>query len=291
MVDGFIAQQGLDAPAESMPVLRNGYEVDEIGELDLLSVGVTTIIWAMGYNFDFNPVKLPVFDEDGYPDSETRYNGIPGVVFRGFTLAQQDEVRTAGGGGGGCGIPGVRDCGVGVVMPASSPLPPFPVGRGISIEKGGCDLAKPNRILLSILSCGYSDRVQYAYGNHPGLHQRPGGLRLFPHPGDRTRAAMAPCWPLPRAARQLRRSWRCHPRGDEAQRRQRAHLECAGRWWARTARRWLPARRRWWMSKRGWCCWFSTRRLSTSSRWPRARACARSSSRAARIMGRPGVSR
>jgi putative flavoprotein involved in K+ transport len=84
MVDGFIARTGLDAPAESLLVLQDGYGVEEIGELDLLSAGITTIIWAMGYTFDFNMVRVPVFDSDGYPVQKRGITAYPGLFFVGL---------------------------------------------------------------------------------------------------------------------------------------------------------------------------------------------------------------
>jgi putative flavoprotein involved in K+ transport len=66
-VDEYIEQTGLDAPVETLPELRDGFDSEVILELDLRSVGITTVIWATGYKFDFSMVKLPVFDEDGYP--------------------------------------------------------------------------------------------------------------------------------------------------------------------------------------------------------------------------------
>ena len=84
MVDDYIARNGLDAPAESLPVLQDGYGLDEIGELDLLSAGITTIIWALGYSFDFNMVKMPVFDGDGYPIQKRGVTAYPGLFFVGL---------------------------------------------------------------------------------------------------------------------------------------------------------------------------------------------------------------
>ena len=54
MVDGYIARNGLDAPREELPQLRDGYASPEILELDLKAAGITTIICAMGYSFDFS---------------------------------------------------------------------------------------------------------------------------------------------------------------------------------------------------------------------------------------------
>ena len=69
-VDEYIEKTGLDAPLETLPELRDGYEAEVILDLDLKSVGITTVIWATGYKFDFNIVRLPVFDEDGYPQQK-----------------------------------------------------------------------------------------------------------------------------------------------------------------------------------------------------------------------------
>lgn len=84
LIDEFIARSGLDAPAESLPVLQDGYKQEEIHTLDLVSAGINTIIWAMGYAFDFNLVKLPVFDGDGYPRQKRGVTDYPGLYFVGL---------------------------------------------------------------------------------------------------------------------------------------------------------------------------------------------------------------
>ena len=79
MVDDYIARTGLKAPAEVIPQLRDGYEQEQVDTLDLEAVGIKTLIWSTGYNFDFSLVKLPVVDEDGYPLQKrgvTKYHGL-----------------------------------------------------------------------------------------------------------------------------------------------------------------------------------------------------------------------
>jgi putative flavoprotein involved in K+ transport len=83
-IDRFIALSGLAAPPETMPNWRAGYEVDEILALDLKAAGISTIIWAVGYQFDFNWVKLPVFDEDGFPIQQRGVTAQPGLYFIGL---------------------------------------------------------------------------------------------------------------------------------------------------------------------------------------------------------------
>lgn len=83
-VDGFIEKNELDAPLESLPQLRDGYEAEVITELDMKAASIGSIIWATGYKFDFSLVKLPVFDEDGYPIQKRGVTEYPGLYFVGL---------------------------------------------------------------------------------------------------------------------------------------------------------------------------------------------------------------
>ena len=84
LVDGYIQKTGLDAPAEKLPELRDGYQAREISELKLKSAGITSIIWAMGYAFDFGMVKVPAFDDHGFPVQKRGVTDYPGLYFIGL---------------------------------------------------------------------------------------------------------------------------------------------------------------------------------------------------------------
>ena len=84
LIDGYIAKNGLDAPEERLPELRDGFDQAVITELDVRTAGITTVIWAAGYRFDFSWVKLPVCDEDGYPVQERGVTRYPGLYFVGL---------------------------------------------------------------------------------------------------------------------------------------------------------------------------------------------------------------
>jgi putative flavoprotein involved in K+ transport len=78
-VDDYIARMGLHASLETIPTLRDGYEQELITELDPRASGISTVVWATGYAFDFSLVKLPVVDADGYPiqmRGVTKYEGL-----------------------------------------------------------------------------------------------------------------------------------------------------------------------------------------------------------------------
>jgi putative flavoprotein involved in K+ transport len=83
MIDGVIQQQGLDAPPEQVPQRREGYEAKEIAELDLNSAGISAVIWATGYKFDFSMVRTPVFEPNGFPVQRRGVTAQPGLFFAG----------------------------------------------------------------------------------------------------------------------------------------------------------------------------------------------------------------
>ena len=83
-VDDFIARRGLDAPEEILPQLRDGYAVEPPERLDLTAAGVTSIVWAMGYTFDYSWIRLPVLDADGYPQQQRGVTAYSGLYFVGL---------------------------------------------------------------------------------------------------------------------------------------------------------------------------------------------------------------
>ncbi|MBI5297769.1 MAG: NAD(P)-binding domain-containing protein [Chloroflexi bacterium] len=84
MIDDYIEKNDLDLPPESLPNLTDGYAVENMRELDLAARSITSIIWALGYEFDFSLVKLPVTDGDGYPIQERGVTQYPGLYFVGM---------------------------------------------------------------------------------------------------------------------------------------------------------------------------------------------------------------
>jgi putative flavoprotein involved in K+ transport len=83
-IDDYIEKMGLDAPPTDLPELRNGYDAEVITELDLQSAGITSVIWATGYKFDFSLVRLPVLDAGGFPIQKRGITDYPGLYFVGL---------------------------------------------------------------------------------------------------------------------------------------------------------------------------------------------------------------
>lgn len=80
--DKFIAKNGLDAPEEVLPKLQDGHNVEQVSELDLRAANINAVIWATGYSFDFNMVRLPI--GDGYRIQKRGITGFPGLYFVGL---------------------------------------------------------------------------------------------------------------------------------------------------------------------------------------------------------------
>ncbi len=84
MFDGYIQENGLDAPVEEVPQLRDGFDQPIVTELDLKTAGINAVIWAMGYTFDYGLVELPVRDDDGFPIQMSGVTNFPGLYFVGI---------------------------------------------------------------------------------------------------------------------------------------------------------------------------------------------------------------
>lgn len=83
-IDGYITRNNLSAPTETLPALKNGFRDVEVDHLDLRTEGITSIIWATGFNFDFSLVHLPVLDGDGYPVQTRGVTNYRGLYFVGL---------------------------------------------------------------------------------------------------------------------------------------------------------------------------------------------------------------
>jgi hypothetical protein len=55
-----------------------------ITQLDLDKEGITSVIWATGYTFDFSWIHLPVLDGSGKPKHLDGVTDVPGLYFLGL---------------------------------------------------------------------------------------------------------------------------------------------------------------------------------------------------------------
>jgi len=59
-------------------------EVEEADSLNLAREGIQTVIWATGYAYDFNWIKIPVLDGHGRPVQQRGVTPVPGMYFLGL---------------------------------------------------------------------------------------------------------------------------------------------------------------------------------------------------------------
>ncbi|MDW4500353.1 NAD(P)/FAD-dependent oxidoreductase [Sulfitobacter sp. D35] len=79
-IDGFIAGQGLDAPAAHRPAPLTVPAI--AAEIDLVRAGVRSVIWATGYRRAYPWLDAPVFDAHGEIRQRGGVTPVPGL----FTL-------------------------------------------------------------------------------------------------------------------------------------------------------------------------------------------------------------
>jgi len=88
-VDAFIVKSGMDAPEpEPDPIDEARFDAgrDPPTTLDLKSAGISTVIWANGYSYDYSFVHLPVRDDLGFPVQRRGITRFPGLYFVGMNL-------------------------------------------------------------------------------------------------------------------------------------------------------------------------------------------------------------
>ncbi|MBC8129763.1 MAG: MSMEG_0569 family flavin-dependent oxidoreductase [Rhizobiaceae bacterium] len=77
-IDDYIAAKGIDVPEEAHYVPVWAPEREPEG-LDLLSEGIASVVWCTGFTTDFSWMKLPIFDEAGYPAHRRGATREPGL--------------------------------------------------------------------------------------------------------------------------------------------------------------------------------------------------------------------
>lgn len=86
-LDEAVAKMGMPLPEDQNPRGIGAsvpHEDDPIRQLDLKAAGITSIIWATGYQTDFSFVQAPVFDDAGQPRQRQGVTAVPGLFFVGL---------------------------------------------------------------------------------------------------------------------------------------------------------------------------------------------------------------
>lgn len=82
-IDAFIKTNKIDAPTEEVYVAPWTPQ-KEITSINLQDANIGTIIWCVGFKSDFSWLKIPVFDETGYPINKRGVTDYEGLYFLGW---------------------------------------------------------------------------------------------------------------------------------------------------------------------------------------------------------------
>jgi putative flavoprotein involved in K+ transport len=94
-VDEYILRHGLTAPEEPQRNRRGAVPptASAIRDLDARSAGITSVIWAIGYRYDFGWIKCAVLEANGRPVHRRGVTATPGLYFLG--LPRLHKVKSA----------------------------------------------------------------------------------------------------------------------------------------------------------------------------------------------------
>jgi putative flavoprotein involved in K+ transport len=85
-VDAYVLEHEIGAPIEQRldEHRRARPPASGVSELDVKSAGITSVIWAVGYRYDFGWIKCAVFDSNGRPIHRRGVTAEPGLYFLGL---------------------------------------------------------------------------------------------------------------------------------------------------------------------------------------------------------------
>jgi putative flavoprotein involved in K+ transport len=85
--DEHAKQAGIDLPEPELPeelAAPSRASSEEIRQLDMMATGITSVVWASGFRYDFSWVQLPVLNEAGEPVQTRGVTRCPGLYFLGL---------------------------------------------------------------------------------------------------------------------------------------------------------------------------------------------------------------
>lgn len=82
-IDAYIAREGIDAPVEVryVPVWRPEQETTS---LDVVSAGIGSVVWSIGFRTDYRWLHAGVFDGEGHPCHNRGVTAVSGLFFLGL---------------------------------------------------------------------------------------------------------------------------------------------------------------------------------------------------------------
>jgi putative flavoprotein involved in K+ transport len=88
LIDAYCARTGTPKPAYEIPPPMR---IQTRTELDVVREGIGTVIWTSGYRPDYGWVKVPVFDDMGFPIQTDGRSRVPGLYFVGVHWMRKNK--------------------------------------------------------------------------------------------------------------------------------------------------------------------------------------------------------
>lgn len=85
--DAYVTRNGLDLPEEPQARVFGpdpDCVTDPVESIDLADAGITSIIWAVGFAFDYRWLQVDAFDDNGRPRHQRGVSTEPGIYFLGL---------------------------------------------------------------------------------------------------------------------------------------------------------------------------------------------------------------
>jgi len=95
-IDAYIAAAGIVAPSQAA-VEADDWLPAEPSRVSLAEAGITSVLWASGYQLDFGFVDLPLVDEWGYPKHSRGVTEFPGLYVVGLPWLTRHYSSIVGG--------------------------------------------------------------------------------------------------------------------------------------------------------------------------------------------------
>jgi len=86
-VDEYITKAGLEVPEERESGVSANITKEistPVSQLNLKDAGFSAIVWATGFRYDFDWIKLPILDSGGEPSHRRGVTQFPGIYFLGL---------------------------------------------------------------------------------------------------------------------------------------------------------------------------------------------------------------
>jgi putative flavoprotein involved in K+ transport len=83
-IDVYILQTGSTATGPEKTAPEGISSSEQLESLDVRAAGINAVVWGTGYTYNFGWIRVPVFDQAGFPLHQRGITAAPGLYFLGL---------------------------------------------------------------------------------------------------------------------------------------------------------------------------------------------------------------